>query len=115
MRVDVKLFASLREKLPPSSGRPAGKGTVNLPDAATLGDLIHQLDISPDLAQMVLVNGEQIREFGRALTDGDQVSIFPPVAGGSAVEIISPCTSEKVREHCFTEPVLMARKRRTSA
>lgn len=82
MRVDVKLFASLRKKLPPDSGRPAGKGTVELPDAATLADLIHHLDIPPDLAQMVLVNGEQTREFGNALTAGDQVSIFPPVAGG---------------------------------
>lgn len=82
MRVDVKLFASLRKKLPPSSGRPAGKGTIELPDAATLADLIHQLDIPPDLAQMVLVNGEQTREFSHTLADGDHVSIFPPVAGG---------------------------------
>lgn len=82
MQVDVKLFASLRKKLPPSSGHPAGKGTIELPDVATLADLIRHLDIPPDLAQMVLVNGEQTREFGRVLTDGDQISIFPPVAGG---------------------------------
>ena len=82
MRVDVKLFASLRKKLPSISGRPAGKGTVELSDTATLTDLIHRLDIPPDLAQMVLVNGEQTREFGHTLADGDQVSIFPPVAGG---------------------------------
>lgn len=95
MRVDVKLFASLRKKLPPSSGRPAGKGTIELSDVATLADLIRHLDIPPDLAQMVLVNGAQTREFGRVLTDGDQVSIFPPVAGGSAIEIISPCNKRK--------------------
>ena len=87
MQVDVKLFASLRRKLPPGSGCPAGKGTVELPDTATLADLILRLDIPPDLAQMVLVNGEQTREFGRALTDGDQVSIFPPVAGGTTVHL----------------------------
>ena len=86
MRVDVKLFASLRKKLPPDSGRPAGKGTVELPDAATLADLIHHLDIPLDLAQMVLVNGEQTREFSYTLADGDQVSIFPPVAGGVDVK-----------------------------
>ncbi len=82
MRVAIKLFASLRKKLPPSSGRPAGKGTIELPDTATLADLIRYLDIPPDLAQMVLVNGEQTREFGHTLADADQVSIFPPVAGG---------------------------------
>lgn len=82
MQVDVKLFASLRKKIPPSSGRPAGKSTIELPDDATLADLIYQLDIPPDLAQMVLVNGEQTRECGHTLADGDRVSIFPPVAGG---------------------------------
>ena len=102
MRVDVKLFASLRKKLPSDSGRPAGKGTVELPDAATLADLIHHLDIPPDLAQMVLVNGEQTHEFGHALTAGDQVSIFPPVAGGTDV-LHSPVRrpmSERRRQRC---------------
>ena len=102
MRVDVKLFASLRKKLPPDSGRPAGKRTVELPDAATLADLIHRLDIPPDLAQMVLVNGEQTREFGHTLTAGDQVSIFPPVAGGTDVlhRPVRLPMSERRRQRC---------------
>ncbi len=81
MQVSIKLFASLRKKLPKGS---MGKATLDLVDRATINDLIHHLDIPLDLAQMVLVNGEQTREFDQALADGDQVSIFPPVAGGSA-------------------------------
>ncbi len=81
MQVNIKLFANLRKKLPPGS---LGKATLELADQATIHDLIRHLDIPLDLAQMVLVNGEQTREFDRALTDGDQVSIFPPVAGGRA-------------------------------
>ena len=81
MQVNIKLFANLRKKLPPGS---TGKARLELADRATLNDLIQQLDIPADLAQMVLVNGEQTREFDQALTDGDQVSIFPPVAGGAA-------------------------------
>ena len=81
MQVSIKLFATLRKKLPKGS---LGKATLDLTDQATINDLIHQLDIPLDLAQMVLVNGEQTREFDQALTDGDQVSIFPPVAGGAS-------------------------------
>ena len=81
MQVSIKLFATLRKKLPKGS---MGKATLDLADQATINDLIHQLDIPLDLAQMVLVNGEQTREFDQALTDGDQVSIFPPVAGGAS-------------------------------
>ncbi len=80
MQVSIKLFANLRKKLPKGS---MGKTTLDLADQATIHDLIHHLDIPLDLAQMVLVNGEQTREFDQALMDGDQVSIFPPVAGGS--------------------------------
>ena len=80
MQINLKLFATLRKKLPPGSSK--GKTTLDLADNATINDLIQQLDIPLELAQMVLVNGEQTREFERALTDGDQVSIFPPVAGG---------------------------------
>ena len=79
MQVNIKLFAHLRKKLPKGS---AGKATLDLTDDATINDLIQHLDIPPDLAQMVLVNGKQTREFDEPLTAGDQVSIFPPVAGG---------------------------------
>ena len=80
MQVSIKLFANLRKKLPKGS---LGKATLDLADRATIHDLIQHLDIPLDLAQMVLVNGEQTREFDQTLTDGDQISIFPPVAGGS--------------------------------
>ncbi len=80
MQINLKLFATLRKKLPPGSSM--GKATLDLADNATINDLIQHLDIPLELAQMVLVNGEQTREFEQALTDGDQVSIFPPVAGG---------------------------------
>jgi molybdopterin converting factor small subunit len=80
MQIEVKLFANLRKKLPP--GASGSKAQLTLPDGATITTLIQHLDIPPDLAQMVLVNGEQTREFDRPLTSGDTVSIFPPVAGG---------------------------------
>ncbi len=84
MKLEVRLFAVLREKLPDA---PRGRATVDLPDGTTLWDLLGRLEIPPAQAQIVLVNGVQIprdretRE-GRRLEAGDVVAIFPPVAGG---------------------------------
>jgi molybdopterin converting factor small subunit len=80
MQVEVKLFANLRKLLP--SGSSGGKAKVTLEEGVTIETLIHHLHIPVEMAQMVLVNGEQTREFDRPLAEGDTVSIFPPVAGG---------------------------------
>ena len=80
MEVQLKLFATLRKKLP--LGSQAGKTSLTLADGTSILDVIHHMDIPEDLAQMVLLNGEQTREFDLVLTDGDSLSIFPPVAGG---------------------------------
>jgi molybdopterin converting factor small subunit len=80
MHIEVKLFANLRKNLPP--GSTGSKARLKVEDGATIHTLIAQLKIPVELAQMVLVNGEQTREFDRPLNEGDTVSIFPPVAGG---------------------------------
>ena len=80
MRIELRLFASLRKKLPVDS--PRGKCELDLPEGSTLSDLLQQMDIPRASAQMVLFNGEQDRDFERRLQEGDVVSIFPPVAGG---------------------------------
>jgi len=80
MQVEIKLFANLRKLLPPGSS--GSKAQISLEEGATIETLIHHLKIPLEMAQMVLVNGEQTREFDRPLTSEDTVSIFPPVAGG---------------------------------
>lgn len=87
MRVEVRLFASLRDRLPGDRRRHRGRGSLELPPGASLQDLLDHLAIEPRLAQMVLVNGEQMGRKAAerraiALCDADVVSIFPPVAGG---------------------------------
>jgi molybdopterin converting factor small subunit len=84
MHVQVRLFASLRDRLP---GTARGHGVVKLPDGASLLDLIEHLEIPDRQAQMVLVNGEQAPRKAEAravlvLAEDDTVSIFPPLAGG---------------------------------
>ncbi len=80
MRIELRLFASLRKKLPP--GSPRGKCDLELPENATIAAVLTRMDIPAASAQMVLVNGEHDRDFDRPLQDGDVLSIFPPVAGG---------------------------------
>jgi len=81
MTIELRLFASLRKKLPP--GSPRGKCQLDLADGSTIGAVLQRMDIPPASAQMVLVNGDHDRNFERVLRDGDVVSIFPPVAGGA--------------------------------
>ncbi len=84
MKIEVRLFANLREKLPDAL---RGRATLELIDAASLQDLLDSLEIEPRMAQMVLVNGVQAPRDPSArealqLSAGDIVAIFPPVAGG---------------------------------
>ncbi len=83
--MEVRLFASLRDRLP---GARRGQGTLELAEGTSLLALIEQLEIPDRQAQMVLVNGEQAPRKAAAraallLGEGDVVSIFPPLAGGS--------------------------------
>ena len=84
MRVEVRLFASLRDKLPDA---PRGRAPLDLPDGASLQDLLEHLDVPARQAQMVLVNGLQMprdvaARRARSLAEGDVIAIFPPLAGG---------------------------------
>jgi molybdopterin converting factor small subunit len=84
VKIEVRLFANLREKLPAAV---RGRATLELIDAASLQDLLASLEIEPRMAQMVLVNGVRAPRDPTArealqLSAGDIVAIFPPVAGG---------------------------------
>lgn len=90
MKVEVKLFAQLREKM--SSGRVE----VELKDGAKLSDLLRllagkwpqvflgtALNESGELAKgyTVLVNAKSVG-LEHELKDGDLVALLPPVGGG---------------------------------
>jgi len=80
MIVHVKLFATLRRRYP-----DVGIGesmAVELPDGATVAQLIERLRLPPDQVKIVFVNNVVQREPYTVLHDGDQVGIFPPVGGG---------------------------------
>jgi molybdopterin converting factor small subunit len=80
MRVQVKLFATLRKYLPPGS---AGDTlTVEVPDDATVADLVAALGIPSEHARMAVAAGEQL-DLAARLPPGLEINLFPPLAGGA--------------------------------
>ncbi|MFZ5821945.1 MAG: MoaD/ThiS family protein [Chloroflexota bacterium] len=79
MQVTVKLYATLTRY--GQSERAGAPFTIEMPEHATLQQLIEQLNIPAQETKVMFVNGI-IREFEFTLKDGDEVGIFPPIGGG---------------------------------
>jgi len=80
VRVEVRLFATLARYLP--SGAIGDSATFDLPEGATVADVVRSLAIPPDLECLKVVNGLDAVPDHR-LAEGDVLSLFPPLAGGS--------------------------------
>ncbi len=76
MQIRLKLMGALRSKLPP--GGPA----IELATGTSVAALLEQLGISAGHVHMVLVNGVMEPDRSRLLAEGDELTVFPPVAGG---------------------------------
>jgi len=80
MRVQVKLYATLREYSPPNT--EIGASFEVQFDGSTLGELIHQLGFNIDRAKIVMINGSRVFDMKINLNEDDLVVIFPPIGGG---------------------------------
>lgn len=80
IHVTVKLFAQLRDRLPAGA---EGNQRLELPEGSTLEGLLAHLAIPAAQAAILTVNGRNTLKLATPLTEGDNVSIFPPIAGGS--------------------------------
>lgn len=83
MRVVFKLFASLSDYLP--AERRGNRIELDVPSGTTVGDLIARYQLPEKSAHLVLVNGHYVAPAGRpehALQEGDELAIWPPIAGG---------------------------------
>ena len=74
MFVEVRLFATLRQ------GR-FSKKEIECPEAASLGDMLERLEIPPEEAGILLLNGRN-GSVKDKMAPHDVVSIFPPLGGG---------------------------------
>lgn len=79
MEVKVKLYATLRRYQPQL--RLGEALTLSLPEGTTVGQLIEKLGIPANTVKTTFIRG-RIVEPDQVLNDGDEVGIFPPIAGG---------------------------------
>lgn len=83
MKIQLKLYASLKEFLPADT-----RGNVleiEVDEGVTPAQLIERFHLPPKLTHLVLVNGHYIPPEKRdsvQMQDGDALAIWPPIAGG---------------------------------
>jgi molybdopterin synthase catalytic subunit/molybdopterin converting factor small subunit len=77
MRVVVKLFAGVRERA------GTGQRALELPDGARAADVWQQLELGEEPAGLLYAVNRVYADADRALADGDEVALIPPVSGGA--------------------------------
>ncbi len=88
VEITLKLFATLGEYLPHElNGRVRSHNQlpVEVAEASTVEAVIDQFHVPRSKAHLVLVNGVFIPIEARAehrLTPGDELAVWPPIAGG---------------------------------
>jgi len=79
MQIEVKLFATFRDRLPSGSG--SFSCSMDVEPGATIRDVLQRLEITEHESKIILVNGLHAQPQD-ALQEGDVLSVFPPLAGG---------------------------------
>jgi molybdopterin converting factor small subunit len=93
MRVHLRAFASLREYLPKGTYSKPGEAELELSDEATLKDLFIALGLERQLGVkifdsqvdhifQVMINHVAVNAYDHPLAEGDEIALFPPMAGG---------------------------------
>ncbi len=80
MKVEVRLFATLRPYLP--AGAHGDGVSLELPPGATVRDVVESLKIPSEVACLTVVNGRDAAP-EQVLCPGDELAMFPPLAGGA--------------------------------
>ena len=83
MKIVFKLFASLSDYLPPE--RKGNRLELEVEAGTTVAELIRRYRVPERSAHLVLVNGHFVPAAERAkrhLQEGDELAIWPPIAGG---------------------------------
>ena len=83
MRITLKLFATLADSLP--AGSLNNRAELEAGDNDTVADIIKRFRLPEKQVHLVLVNGVYLAPAERStrhLHEGDQLAIWPPIAGG---------------------------------
>jgi molybdopterin synthase catalytic subunit len=103
MHVQIRLFASLRERA------GASELTLELPDGALVGDALRELRwLTGDLKAVLAVNREYASE-STPLTAHDELALIPPISGGASATISVAIRSEPLSADAITASVTDSR------
>ena len=103
----VKLFAALREQA------GAREREVELADGAAVDDVWPALGLGDEPTGLVYAVNRAVRRPRRALADGDEVALIPPVSGGAFRLSDEPLSLEEVAREVASDEA--GRSRRSSA
>ncbi len=84
MKITLKLYASLTERLP-AEARTSHRIELDIDAGTTPLDVIRRHGIPEAACGIVLIDGEWVARPDRAtrvLSEGDVLAIWPPIAGG---------------------------------
>ena len=79
MKVKVRLFGTLGKRFPDHD--PLNGFEVDIPDKASVAELLDHLQIPKSKIGLVSVQGRPVKA-GKILKPGDMVRIFRPIFGG---------------------------------
>jgi molybdopterin synthase catalytic subunit len=77
VNVQVRLFAALRERA------GAGRVDLELPEGAVVADVWSALPLGEEPPGILFAVNRAYSDRTRALADGDEVAVIPPVSGGA--------------------------------
>jgi molybdopterin synthase sulfur carrier subunit len=80
VRIEVRLFATLARYLPKDA--QTGSARLDVAEGSSVSDVADALGIPADISRIILVNDQDADESQR-LGEGDVVTLFPPLAGGT--------------------------------
>ena len=82
MTLQVRLFATFSAFLPPDA---QGDGvTLQVDPGTTVKAVLERLRVPLDLPGLTVINGHEV-ELDAPIHDGDELAVFPPLAGGGSV------------------------------
>lgn len=75
MQIRLKLMGTLQAKTPEG-------GALEVPEGATVQDVLESLDVAAGQVQVVTINGTPKRDFAIQLQPDDELVVLAPVGGG---------------------------------
>ncbi len=78
--IEVKIFSSLLHYIPDSEWR-LDRYRWEVPEGATVGQVLEMLSLPEEEARVVLINGRSAKK-DSILQENDVLHVFPPMCGG---------------------------------